>query len=68
MIEYDPTNHTYVITPRGSETLRLCQELAGQLEPIAQMIRKYNQYMHRGDYQQYLTSVNVDKPAIRHAQ
>ena len=40
LIEYDPANRTYVITPRGTEILRLYQELAGHLEPIAQMIKK----------------------------
>jgi predicted transcriptional regulator len=70
LIEYDLTNHTFVITPRGAEALGLYQELAGHLEPIDQMIKKYSYYMQGGDHpQEYVnSSINLDKPAMRHAQ
>jgi predicted transcriptional regulator len=42
LIEYDLANHTYFITPRGAEILRLYQELAGHLKPVDQMIKKYS--------------------------
>jgi hypothetical protein len=42
LIEYDLTTHTYSITPRGAEILKLSEELAGYLEPIHQMIEKYS--------------------------
>ena len=55
LIQYNPANRTYVITPRGTEILRLYQELAGHLEPIAQMIKKYSSYyMEGGDSQEYV--------------
>lgn len=69
MIEYDLANHTYFITPRGAEILRLYQELAGHLEPVDQMIKKYSYYMRGGDYPEYGNgNINLDKPAMRHAQ
>ena len=68
LIEYDLANHTYVITPIGAEILRLNQELAGHLEPVDQMIKKYSYYMQGGDYQEYRNSIDLDKPAMRHAQ
>jgi predicted transcriptional regulator len=70
LIEYDLTNHTFVITPRGAEVLGLYQELAGHLEPVDQMIKKYSYYMQGGDYPQEYgnSSINLDKPAMRHAQ
>ncbi len=69
LIEYDMANHTYVITLKGAEVLRLYQELAGHLEPVDQMIKKYSYYMQGADYQEYRNSIiNSDKPAIRHAQ
>lgn len=67
LIEYDLTNHTYVITPRGAEVLRLYQELAGHLQPIDQMINKYSHYMQGADYQEYRSSINSAKPTMRHA-
>ena len=69
--EYGPTNHTYVITPRGAKVLRLAEELAGYLEPLDQMIKKYSCYMQGGaDYpqQEYRNSINSDKPPMPHAQ
>lgn len=69
LIEYDLANHTYFITPRGAEILRLYQELAGHLEPVDQMIKKYSYYMQGGDYPKYGNgNINLDKPAMRHAQ
>ena len=69
LIGLGPTNHTYVITLKGAEVLRLYQELAGHLEPVDQMIKKYSYYMQGADYQEYRNSIiNSDKPAIRHAQ
>lgn len=70
LIEYGPTNHTYVITPRGAEVLRLAEELAGYLEPLDQMIKKYSCYMQGSAYnhrQEYRNSINLDKPAIPNA-
>jgi predicted transcriptional regulator len=67
LIEYDRANHTYVITPRGAEILRLHQELAGHLEPVDQMIKKYSYYMQGGDYKEYRNSASLDKPAMPHA-
>lgn len=69
LIEYDLANYTYVITPRGVEILRLYQELAGHLEPVDQMIKKYSYYMQESDYhQEYRNSINSAEPAMRHAQ
>jgi predicted transcriptional regulator len=42
LIEYNLTTHTYSITPRGAEILKLSEELAGYLKPIHQMIEKYS--------------------------
>jgi predicted transcriptional regulator len=68
LIEYDIANHTYAITPRGTQVLRLYQELAGYLEPVDQMIKKYSHYMQSADYQEIRSSINLDKPAVTHAQ
>jgi predicted transcriptional regulator len=68
LIEYDLANHTYAITPRGAEILRLYQELAGHLEPVDQMIKKYSYYMQGGDYQDYRNNINSDKSAMQRAQ
>jgi predicted transcriptional regulator len=69
LIEYHPTNNTYVITPKGTEVLRLYQELACHLEPVDQMIKKYSYYMQGADYhQENRSSINSDKPAMRYAQ
>lgn len=69
LIEYGPTNHTYVITPRGAEVLRLAEELAGYLEPLDQMIKKYSCYMQGGEYsQEFRNSINSGKPAMPHVQ
>ena len=68
LIEYDLANHAYVITSKGTEILSLYQELAGHLEPVDQMIKKYSYYMQGGDYQEYRNSASLDKPAMRHAQ
>jgi predicted transcriptional regulator len=65
LIEYDLTNHTYLVTSRGSEILKLSEELAGYLEPIDQMIKKYSFYIESHYYPEYN---NKDKPAMRHAQ
>jgi predicted transcriptional regulator len=74
LIEYGSTNHTYVITPKGSELLRLAEELAGYLDPLDQMIKKYSCYiLGSPDYyplhhQEYGNSIDSDKPpmAINH--
>jgi predicted transcriptional regulator len=68
LIEYDIANHTYAITPRGTQVLRLYQELAGHLEPVDRMIKKYSHYMQGADYQDHRISINLDKPAVTHAQ
>jgi hypothetical protein len=68
LIEYDLQNHTYVITPRGLEVLRLNRELAGYLEPVDQMIKKYSYYLRGGDLQEYTNRINSSKPAMHHAQ
>jgi hypothetical protein len=68
LIEYDVANHTYVITPKGTEVLRLSREVAGNLEPIDQMIKKYSYYMQDADYQEHTSGINSDKPAVHHAQ
>jgi predicted transcriptional regulator len=68
LIEYDLANHAYVITSKGTEILSLYQELAGHLEPVDQMIKKYSYCMHGGDYQEYRNSINLGKPAMRRAQ
>jgi predicted transcriptional regulator len=67
LIEYVPMNHTYVITPRGTEILRLYEELAGYIEPIDQMIKKYSFYIQGRDYQKYGNN-NVPKPAMLYVQ
>ena len=68
LIEYNPANRTYVITPRGVEILRLYQELAGHIEPIDQMIKKYSSYyMQDGDSQEYVNIPNAGGPAMRYA-
>lgn len=64
LIEYDLQNHTYVITPRGLEVLRLNRELAGYLEPVDQMIKKYS-YNVRGSYlEEYASSIDSSKSRI----
>ncbi len=70
LIGLGPTNHTYVITPKGAEVLRLYQELAGHLEPVDQMIKKYSYYMQGIDYhhQEYRNSINSDKLPMPHAR
>ena len=69
LIEYEPTNHSYVITPRGTEVLRLAEELAGYLAPIDQMIKKYSSYTQAQTqyYPEYRISNDAaSKPAISH--
>ncbi len=68
LIEYDLSNHTYVITPRGLEVLRLNRELAGYLGPVDQMIKKYSYYMQGADLQEYASSINSSKPTMHHWQ
>jgi predicted transcriptional regulator len=69
LIEYDMANHTYIITPRGTQILRLYQELAGHLGPVDHMIKKYSYYMQGSDYQEYRRSnINLDKPAVSYTQ
>jgi predicted transcriptional regulator len=67
LIEYDLTNNTYLVTSRGSEILKLSEELAGYLEPIDQMIKKYSFYNIESHYYPEYND-NKDKPAMRHAQ
>ncbi len=66
LIDYDPHSHTYVITPRGIEVLELNRELARDLEPVDQMIKKYSYYMQRGDLQEYVGGINSSKPTMHH--
>lgn len=68
LIDYDLHSHTYVITPRGRELLELNQELAGYLEPVDQMIKKYSYYMRSGDFQEYVGRINSSKPTMHHTQ
>lgn len=71
LIQYCHANHTYIITPRGAQVLRLAEELAGYLEPIDRMIKKYSCYMQGADYdphQEYRNSINSYKPATPQAQ
>lgn len=44
LVEYDLTNPSYMISPRGAEALRLSEEPAAYLKPIEQMIEKYSSY------------------------
>ena len=65
LIEYDQTNHSYIVTPRGAEVLKLAEELAAYLVPIEQMIKKYSCYMQEGDYrQEYRNRNNSARPAM----
>lgn len=66
LIGYGPSNHTYAITPKGAEVLRLAEELAQYLEPLDQMIKKYGSYMQCSDnyLQEYRNSSNSAKPAM----
>jgi predicted transcriptional regulator len=68
LIEYDLTNHTYLVTSRGAEILKLSEELAGYIEPIHQMIKKYNFYIEGHYYQEYNNNNNKDKPSMHHVQ
>jgi predicted transcriptional regulator len=52
LIEQGPTKHSYAITPRGTEVLRLAEELAGYLESLNHWIKKYSCYMQGGDFRQ----------------
>ncbi len=38
---YDMDDHTYRLTAKGNEVLKLNQQLADYLPPIKEMIRKY---------------------------
>ena len=65
LIGHGPTNNTYAITPRGTEVLRLAEELAGYLEPLDQMIKKYSCYMEAGGFrQEYRNRNNLAKSAM----
>lgn len=44
LIEHDQANRSYAITSRGTEVVRLAEELAGYLRPLDQMIKKYTSY------------------------
>jgi predicted transcriptional regulator len=69
LIEYDPTNHSYIITPRGTEVLKLAEELAEYLAPIDQMIKKYSSFIQTQYYPGYRISNDAaSKPAIRHVR
>ncbi len=77
LIVYDLATHSYVITPRGVEILRLYQELAGHLGPVDQMIKKYSHYMKDSGRENYLhhhqeyrsnSIINSAEPAMHHAQ
>lgn len=68
LIEYDLHNHTYVITPRGLEVLRLNRELARYLEPVDQMIKKYSNYIQEADLQEYAGNINPSRLTMHHWQ
>ena len=69
LIEYDSINHSYTITPRGAEVLRLAEELAGYLAPIDQMIKKYSSYIQTQYHPEYTISNDAaSKPALRYVR
>ncbi len=41
LITYDMNDHTYQLTAKGNEVLKLNQQLADYLPPLRDMIRKY---------------------------
>ena len=44
LIKHEPATHRYTITTKGSQVLKLSQELASLLPPVEQMIEKYSIY------------------------
>jgi predicted transcriptional regulator len=45
LIMYDANDHTYRLTAKGNEVLKLNQQLADYLPPVREMIRKYACFM-----------------------
>jgi predicted transcriptional regulator len=45
LIVYDMKNHTYRLTAKGNEVLKLNQQIADYLPPVREMIRKYSCFM-----------------------
>jgi predicted transcriptional regulator len=45
LITYDTNDHTYRLTAKGNEVLKLNQQLADYLPPLRDMIRKYACFM-----------------------
>jgi len=42
---YDINDHTYRLTAKGNEVLKLNHQLADYLPPVKEMIRKYSYFM-----------------------
>jgi predicted transcriptional regulator len=66
LIEYDQAKHSYCITPRGLEVLRLAEELAGFLKPVDQIIKRYSFDSHSQlqHYSNRSISKDAGKPVI----
>lgn len=45
LIMYDINDHTYQLTAKGNEILKLNHQLADHLPPVKEMIRKYSYFM-----------------------
>ncbi len=45
LIVYDMNDHTYRLTAKGNEVLKLNHQLADYLPPVKEMIRKYSCFM-----------------------
>ena len=45
LIMYNANDHTYRLTAKGNEVLKLNQQLADYLPPVREMIRKYACFM-----------------------
>ena len=45
LIIYDINDHTYQLTAKGNEILKLNHQLAAYLPPVKEMIRKYSCFM-----------------------
>ena len=45
VINYNPINHTFDITPKGRKVLMLNRQLATYISPVDAMIRKYSRYI-----------------------
>ena len=45
LIMYNMNDHTYQLTPKGNEVLKLNQQLADYLPPVKEMIKKYAHFI-----------------------